>query len=140
MSLSVLQSKLQSIHVTFTTLCQHLQSKISKKFPKNSQQISKKFDPITFSLYLQWKFKLWAGKFAWGVKAKHCWALSTFFLFSKVCWHHPAMFCLITLLPQVNFPAHNLNFHWRWRWWDRIHAIFLNLFYFTYNNWKFIIT
>ena len=33
------------------------------------------------------------------------------------------------LLPQVNIPAHNLNFHWRW--WDRIHAIFLNLFYFT---------
>ena len=25
--------------------------------------------------HLQWKFKLWAGKFAWGVKAKHCWAL-----------------------------------------------------------------
>ena len=32
--------------------------------------------------------------------------------------------------PQANFPAHNLNFHWRWRWWDRIQAIFLNLFYF----------
>ena len=37
------------------------------------------------------------------------------------------------LLPQVNFPANNLNFHWRWRWWDRIKAIFLNLFYFTMN-------
>ena len=35
------------------------------------------------------------------------------------------------LLPQVNFPANNLSFHWRWRWWDRIQAIFLNLFYFT---------
>ena len=44
----------------------------------------------------------------------------------KVCWHHPACF---TLLPQVNFPAN--NFHWRWRWWDRIQAIFLNLFYFS---------
>ena len=32
--------------------------------------------------------------------------------------------------PQANFPAHNLNFHWRWRWWDRIQAIFLNIFYF----------
>ena len=20
--------------------------------------------------------------------------------------------------PQANFPAHSLNFHWRWRWWD----------------------
>ena len=25
------------------------------------------------------KFKLWAGKFSWGVKAKHCWTLSTNF-------------------------------------------------------------
>ena len=32
--------------------------------------------------------------------------------------------------PQANFPAHILNFHWRWRWWDRMQAIFLNLFYF----------
>ena len=41
------------------------------------------------------------------------------------------------LLPQVNFPANNLNFHWRWRWWDRIHAIFLNLFYFI-AQWIYI--
>ena len=33
------------------------------------------------------------------------------------------------VLPQVNFPTNNLNFYWRW--WDRIKAIFLNLFYFT---------
>ena len=46
-------------------------------------------------LHLQWKLKLWAGKFAWGVKAKHCWALSTNFWIQKVCWHHPAIFCLI---------------------------------------------
>ena len=26
------------------------------------------------------------------------------------------------LLPQVNFPANNLNFHWSRRWWDRIQA------------------
>ena len=38
---------------------------------------------------------------------------------------------LFALLPRVNFPANNLNFHWRWRWLDRIQAIFLNLFYFT---------
>ena len=29
--------------------------------------------------------------------------------------------------PQANFPAHILNFHWRW--WDQMKAIFLNLFY-----------
>ena len=34
------------------------------------------------------------------------------------------------LLPQVNFPSNNLNFHWRWRWWDRIQAIFLNPLHF----------
>ena len=39
-------------------------------------------------LYLQWKFKLWVGKFVWGVKAKHCWALSTNFWKQKVCWQH----------------------------------------------------
>ena len=42
------------------------------------------------------------------------------------------------LLLQVNFPANNLNFHWRWRWWDRIQAVFINLFYlkwFTFNWW-----
>ena len=38
------------------------------------------------------------------------------------------------LLPQVNFPANNLNFHWSWRWWDRIQVIFLNLFYFNWRN------
>ena len=30
-------------------------------------------------LHPQWKFKLWAGKFVWGVKAKHCWVFSTNF-------------------------------------------------------------
>ena len=35
------------------------------------------------------------------------------------------------LLPRVNFPGNNLNFYWRCRWWDRIQAIFLNLFYFN---------
>ena len=34
--------------------------------------------------------------FAWGVKTKHCWALSTNFWKQKVCWHHLVMFCLMT--------------------------------------------
>ena len=38
--------------------------------------------------------------------------------------------------PQANFPTHNLNFHWRWRWWDQIQAIFLNIFYFTIKSSK----
>ena len=32
--------------------------------------------------------------------------------------------------PQVKFSANNLNFCWKWRWCDQIHAFFLNLFYF----------
>ena len=39
------------------------------------------------------------------------------------------------LLPQLNFPANNLNFHWRWSWWDWIQTIFLNLFYFNRKRW-----
>ena len=39
----------------------------------------------------------------------------------KVCWQHPGLFCLS---PQANFPTHNLNFHWQWRWWDQIQATF----------------
>ena len=72
-------------------------------------------------LNLQWKFKLWVEKFACGIKAKHCWALSTNLLFLKAC-------------RQANFPVNNLNFHLRWRWWDRIQAIFLKFFYFTWNT------
>ena len=38
------------------------------------------------------------------------------------------MFCPIT---TSKLSPNSLNFHWRWRWWDRIQVIFLNLFYFT---------
>ena len=54
------------------------------------------------------------GKFAWGVKAKHCWAFS-----SKLSL------------------ANNLIFHWRW--YDWIQAIFLNFFYFM-SIFSFLIT
>ena len=46
-----------------------------------------------------------AGKFAWGVKAKHCWALSTNLWKQNVCWHHPAMFCLIISSKVVLIPT-----------------------------------
>ena len=45
-------------------------------------------------LCLQWKFKLEAGEFNWNNRAKHCWVMSTNFSFAKLCWQHPAMFCL----------------------------------------------
>ena len=53
------------------------------------------------------------------VKMKHCLALSTNFWKEKVCWHHPAIFCLIT--------SSKLSRQW---WRDQIQAIFINLFYF----------
>ena len=41
------------------------------------------------------------------------------------------------LLPEINFPTNNLNFHWRWRWCDPIKMIFLNLFYFS-RSWTLL--
>ena len=35
-------------------------------------------------LHLHWKLKLWEEKFAWCVKAKHCWVLSTIILGSSI--------------------------------------------------------
>ena len=78
------------------------------------------------------KIQVMGGKVCLRCKGK------TLLLFSKVCWHHPAMFCLITssklankkfvdnaqqcyaFTPQANFSTHNLNFHWNWRWWNWI--------------------
>ena len=77
-------------------------------------------------LYLKWKFKLWAGKFAWDVKAKHCQQT-----FENKKFVDITLQCF-ALLPQVNFPANNLNFQRRWRWLNWIQAILINLFYF---NW-----
>ena len=42
--------------------------------------------------------------------------MSTNFWKQKVCWYQQQCF---SLLPQENFPTNNLNFHWRWSWWDR---------------------
>ena len=46
--------------------------------------------------------------------------------------------CLMSTTVFLKYPpANNLNFHWRWRWWDRIQAIFFNLFYFTKKKMTF---
>ena len=37
---------------------------------------------------------------------------------------HSVKIQIIAFTHQANFPAHNLNFHWRWRWWDQIQATF----------------
>ena len=52
------------------------------------------------------------GKFVWGVKAKHCWVLSTNFWEQKVCGHYPSMFCLIT---SSNHSCQKFGFSFRMR-------------------------
>ena len=54
--------------------------------------------------HLQWKFKFLAGKFTWCNTAKHCSVMTTNFLFSKVCWQCPAMFCVYSLYLKQTFP------------------------------------
>ena len=81
------------------------------------------------------KFKLWAGKLAQVVKARYYWALLTNFWKKKFVDITQQCFAL---LPQVKFPANNLNFHWKRMWWDRNQTIFLNLFYFTIFSKKFL--
>ena len=68
--------------------------KLSKTFPNEAIKVEKIACTWSHHLHLQWKFKFLAGKFTWGNKAKHCWVMSTNFLFSKVCWQLLAMFCI----------------------------------------------
>ena len=35
---------------------------------------------------IKWKFKSWAGKFAWSIKAKNCWALNILMAIVIVFW------------------------------------------------------
>ena len=46
-------------------------------------------------LHLQWKFKLLSGNFAWGLKAKYFWVLSTNFWKQKVCCINQQCFALL---------------------------------------------
>ena len=89
-------------------ICTSLIKKSSPQPNKFSGRIHKVEKTLKGSL--QWKFKLWPGKFAWGVKSKHCWALSANFENKKFVDITQQCFALST---QVNPPANNLNFHWR---------------------------
>ena len=66
----------------------------------------------------------------------------------KVCWRckgkslQVIFYKLLKIKSLLTSPSNVLpyylkymNFHWRWRWWDWIQAIFLNLFYFIRKNW-----
>ena len=60
-------------------------------------------------------------------KAKHCWMLSKTFEYKNFVDNAQQCF---PYTPQANFPANDLDFHWRWMWWDQNQATFLNLLYF----------
>ena len=69
-----------------------------------------------WSHHLQWKFKLWAGKFPRQNIAGNCQQVNKKFVdITQQCF---------ALFPEINFPANNLNFHWKWRWLDQIQATF----------------
>ena len=84
------------------------------------------------------------------VENTKCLTLGLLYDSDRWSWKKHTYFCLtfenkkfvaitkqcFALLPKLNFPANNLNFHWRWGWWDRIQAIFLNLFYFNWRNFE----
>ena len=77
------------------------------------------FDPITFTF--SENLKNWQERLLEVIKQNIVgWCQQTF-CFRKFVDNVQQCF---VFTPQANFPAHNLNFHWRWRWWDRIQAIF----------------
>ena len=47
--------------------------------------------------------------------------MSTTFGFQKFVANAQQFFAFTS---QANFPIHNLNFHWRWRWWDPFKIFF----------------
>ena len=59
------------------------------------------------------KIQIMVGKVCLRFKGKTLLGLVNKLLKKKVCWHCPA----------INFPDNDLNFHRRWRWWDRIQAV-----------------
>ena len=93
---------------------------------------------IYFFVFLKWPLKklLKFAKLQWHTLHMICLACSLLvvnivkFIYSEKATKFCEIFTLLfTTVPQVNSPGNNLIFHWRW--WDRIQAIFLNLFYFT---------
>ena len=59
------------------------------------------------------KIQIMSGKFCLRCKGK------TLLTFESKMFVDITQQCF-ALFPQVNFPANNLNFHWRWGWWNQI--------------------
>ena len=91
---------------------------------RNSNSVCRRKNNEQARIVLSSEFKtaLLSEKFTWGNKAKHCRVMSTNFVDKP--------YQCLPYTPQANFPAYNLSFYWRWRWWDWIQATFQNLFYF----------
>ena len=67
-------------------------------------------------LHLHWKFK-------WKVCLR-CKCQTLLWVVIKLLKFVDITQQCFALLSEVIFPAHYLNFHWRWRWWDQIQATF----------------
>ena len=112
---------------------EHSKGQIKSYVPKSNIVQVKNFQNVPL-------YRISIGKFAGSFLQQHCHVEFLFkfldksvnffitFCFQKFVDNHQQCFALPL---QVNFPANDLNFHWRWRWWKLVQAIFLNLFYFT---------
>ena len=95
-------------------------------FKFNSCLLKSEFYPN--NLLQAWHWKFWRLCYE---SLLHIWLFSRGNeVFHWIHFVHNAQQCF-AFTPQANFPAHNLNFHWRWRWWDQIQATFKNLLYFA---------
>ena len=106
------------------------------KLRSKATSLFKKIDwTRSHHLHLQWKFNLLAGKWENEVIRQNIagWCQQTFCIEKFV---DSTQQCS-AVSPQANFPAHNLNFYWRWRGWDWIQTIFLKSFLlYSSNRWK----
>ena len=80
-----------------------MKSKIMEEYVRRQcTKTALKYKRFKKVAWIHWTFKMLVGKFTWGNKAKYCWGMSTNFLFSKVCWQRPTMFCHLHL--KQTFP------------------------------------
>ena len=91
-----------------------------KKYPWNATKVGKSLKGgLDLIPSPSVKIQIMGEKFAWGIKqniAGHCQQTFCFQKFVDI-----AQRCF-AFKPQTNFPAHYLNFYWRWR--DQIQATF----------------
>ena len=108
----------------FNTSNLHISCKVEKFFKCSQDSIPSPSPSV--------KIRIMVGKVCLKCKEKTLLSINKLLKTKPFCFQkyfdttHQCFF----LLPQVNFTAKILNFHWRWRWWEQIQDIFLDVFYF----------